>query len=130
MRDSLLAGLAFAMKREKDLEVGVGDAHRAPDTMDGEVAARDEAANRAAGDIEHLGDVGDGVEFQGAATPAATGTELKIILATKLWTRASRAHVGLPSSTRPAMNSSIASHGTHRRRPIFTDLSFPVAINS
>src|SRR5712691_10221676 len=63
IRDSVLAGLVFAVKREKDLEVDLGDSHDASEAMSGELTSLDPAAHRANGDVEHFGDVRDCVEF-------------------------------------------------------------------
>jgi hypothetical protein len=57
----------FAMKGEKDFEIGLGDAHGTAEAVDRKPTGRDPAANRPHRHIKPLGDVGDGVESCGRA---------------------------------------------------------------
>src|SRR6202162_2807026 len=113
-----------AMEREKGLQVGLGNTHRAAETM-----------NRvAAGHAQHLGDILDRVKLQrpGRTTAIAAGTSAihTIIGTASTRTRFVCAHAGLACDAKPAMNSSTASRGMRRRRPILAERKAPEAKSS
>jgi hypothetical protein len=86
------------MSVQKGLKIGLAHPNDASDPMHRKASIRDPSAHRSDCDLKHFGHLRDGEKFN----------------------YASMTHADRPCTERLATNSSMASAGTNRRRPILT----------